>query len=207
LSNQDYEELLDYRRSVSELYAQARDTGTDAPRRCERFREKRDELFKYHPQSALPKEARAGFEGLDYYDYNPALRFALSIDHDVEPETFEVHLQDDGLMRMVRFGKVRFPIGGEKLALSLFWISGYGGGVLLPFRDATSGEETYGGGRYLLDTIKHADLGSEGGKLIIDFNYAYNPSCAYNPSWHCPLAPMENRLPVKIPAGEKAYLG
>lgn len=152
MSNQDYEELLDYRRSVSELYAQARDTGTDAPRRCERFREKRDELFKYHPQSALPKEARAGFEGLDYYDYNPALRFALSIDHDVEPETFEVHLQDDGLMRMVRFGKVRFPIGGEKLALSLFWISGYGGGVLLPFRDATSGEETYGGGRYLLWT-------------------------------------------------------
>jgi uncharacterized protein (DUF1684 family) len=207
LSNQDYEELLDYRRSVSELYAQARDTGTDAPRRCERFREKRDELFKYHPQSALLKEARADFEGLDYYDYNPALRFALSIDHDVEPETFEVHLQDDGLMRMARFGKVRFPIGGEKLALSLFWISGYGGGVLLPFRDATSGEETYGGGRYLLDTIKHADLGSEGDKLIIDFNYAYNPSCAYNPSWHCPLAPMENRLPVKIPAGEKAYLG
>lgn len=207
MSNRDYEELLDYRRRVAALYARARDAGTDAPILCQRFREARDQLFKHHPQSALPEETRAGFEGLRYYDYDPALRFVLPIDHDVEPETFEVHLQDDGLMRMKRFGKVGFTIGGEELALSLFWISGYGGGVLLPFRDATNGEETYGGGRYLLDTIKHADLGAEGDELIIDFNYAYNPSCAYNPSWHCPLAPIENTLPIQIPAGEKAYLG
>jgi uncharacterized protein len=91
--------------------------------------------------------------------------------------------------------------------LTLFWISGYGGGVLLPFKDGTSGQETYGGGRYLLDTIKHADLGSDKGRLIVDFNYAYNPSCAYDPRWHCPLAPPENSLPTRIAAGEKSYGG
>jgi uncharacterized protein len=76
---------------------------------------------------------------------------------------------------------------------------------LLPFKDLTSASETYGGGRYLLDTIKHADLGAENGRLVMDFNYAYNPSCAYDPRWHCPLAPAENSLPVRIAAGEKRY--
>jgi uncharacterized protein (DUF1684 family) len=87
--------------------------------------------------------------------------------------------------------------------LSLFWISGYGGGVFVPFADATSRETTYGGGRYLLDTIKGADLGSTPeGEIILDFNFAYNPSCAYNPRWTCPLAPPENRLPFAVTAGE-----
>ena len=89
----------------------------------------------------------------------------------------------------------------------MFWVLGYGGGVFLPFKDATNGPETYGGGRYLLDTIKHADLGSEDERLVLDFNYAYNPSCAYNPRWHCPLSPPENTLPVEIRAGEKSYPG
>jgi uncharacterized protein (DUF1684 family) len=95
-------------------------------------------------------------------------------------------------------------LGGE---LTLYWLEGYGGGVWLPFQDATSGHETYGGGRYLLDTIKGADLGwDRSGRAVLDFNFAYNPSCAYSPRWVCPLSPPENRLPGRVTAGEKSFL-
>ncbi len=200
-----YTELMDYRRSASEMYARARAPQPGAADRCRRFREERDQLFARHPQSPLPEEDRPAFCGLRYYGYDPALRFTAPVENDVEPGEIEVQLQEDGRLRLQRFGRVRFEVNGGEHALSLFWVSGYGGGVFLPFRDATCGKETYGGGRYLLDTIKHADLGAEGAALILDFNYAYNPSCAYNPRWHCPLSPPENRLPVEIRAGEKAY--
>ncbi len=205
MNRTNYEELLDYRRSISEMYARTRDDTLDPAVRCERFRQQRAELFRKHPRSPLSHEAMAQTGGPRYYDYDPALRYALPVDYDVEPDVTEVHLQEDGLMRLVRFGKVRFSLHGAEHSLSLFWVSGYGGGVLLPFRDATSGRETYGGGRYVLDTIKHADLGSEDGCLIVDFNFSYNPSCAYDPRWHCPLAPAENHLPVQIRGGEKSY--
>ena len=88
--------------------------------------------------------------------------------------------------------------------LTLWWIGGYGGGLFLPFTDGTSGQETYGGGRYLLDAIKGADLGlSHGGRLILDFNFAYTPSCALNPAYVCPLSPPENRVPIELRAGER----
>jgi len=205
MNTTDYEALLDYRRSVSEIYARTREEDVDPAARSERFRRERARLFRRHPQSPLSKEALDRFGVPRYYDYDPALRYALPIDYDVEPEVTEVHLEEDGLMRLQRFGKIRFPVNGAAFELSLFWISGYGGGVLLPFRDATCGAETYGGGRYVLDTIKHADLGSEDGRLVVDFNFAYNPSCAYDPRWSCPLAPIENHLPVEIRAGEKSY--
>jgi uncharacterized protein len=211
ISPTDYQELLDYRRSVSRIYAGARGETAGSPpdqaARSQRFRRERDALLKNHPQSPLSQTDREHFSGLGYFDYDPSLRFSLAVERDVEPGTLEITLQDDGPLRLQRFGKVRFGIGDEELALTLFWISGYGGGVLLPFKDGTSGQETYGGGRYLLDTIKHADLGSDKGRLIVDFNYAYNPSCAYDPRWHCPLAPPENSLPTRIAAGEKSYGG
>ena len=205
----DYQALLEYRRSVSGIYARARGENAGAPPgaadRSERFRTERDDLFRHHPQSPLLDAEKQHFSGLDYFDYDPSLRFVLPVEYDVEPGDLEISLQDDGPLRLRRFGRVRFTVEGVDLALSLFWISSYGGGVLLPFRDLTSATETYGGGRYVLDTIKHADLGSENGRLIIDFNYAYNPSCAYDPRWHCPLASAENNLPVRITAGEKRY--
>jgi uncharacterized protein (DUF1684 family) len=211
LSPTDYQELLDYRRSVSRIYAGARGETAGAPRgqaaRSQRFRLERDALLKNHPQSPLSEQDRELFSGLEYFEYDPSLRFSLVVERDVEPGTLEITLQDDGPLRLQRWGKVRFSVGDDELALTLFWISGYGGGVLLPFKDGTSGQETYGGGRYLLDTIKHADLGAENGRLIVDFNYAYNPSCAYDPRWHCPLAPPENSLPTRIAAGEKSYGG
>ena len=102
-----------------------------------------------------------------------------------------------------RFAHVVFELGGEAQRLALYWLEAYGGGVFLPFGDATSGNETYGAGRYLLDTVKGADLGAEHGRLVLDFNFAYNPSCSYDPRWACPLAPPENRLPLPIRAGER----
>lgn len=200
-----YIDLLNYRRCVSEMYARVRNSNLDRAATCQRFRNERDELFRTHPQSALSDEQKATFTGIDYFAYDPVLRFVLPIDTDVEDEVFDLELQDDGLIRMRRLGKVHFEIASQRVSLSLFWIMGYGGGVFLPFRDATNNRETYGGGRYLLDTIKHADLGQEDSMLVIDFNYAYNPSCAYNVRWVCPLSPAENKLPLAIRAGEKRY--
>ena len=199
-------ELLDYRRQVSNLYNDVRNSSASPSERWQKWRQARDELLLNHSQTALSAVQKTSFAGLDYFDYDPELRFVLPIDSDIDPEVFEVPLQDDGIMKMQRFGKVVFEVAQQNVELSLFWIMGYGGGVFMPFRDETNKTgETYGGGRYLLDTIKHADLGAENGKLVVDFNFAYNPSCAYNPKWHCPLAPKENWLPVSIEAGEKAY--
>ncbi len=206
MKDTDYEALLDYRRTVAGIYARVRSGETGDPAvRCARFRRERDGLFAAHPQSPLPAAEKSGFKGLDYFDYDPALRYVLPVEYDVEPDVLEILLREDGLLRLRRFGRVRLKGRLEGSSLSLFWIEGYGGGVFLPFKDATSGRETYGGGRYLLDTIKHADLGQEDGRLILDFNYAYNPSCAYNPDWVCPLAPPENTLPVEVRSGEKVY--
>ena len=94
---------------------------------------------------------------------------------------------------------------GVELRLPLLWLDAYGGGLFLPFRDATNGGETYGGGRYLLDQVKGADLGaSADGRLILDFNYAYHPSCAHDPQWTCPLAPAGSVLHLPVRAGELA---
>jgi uncharacterized protein (DUF1684 family) len=203
-SNQ-YVELADYRRSVARLYAAVRQGDHDPFTSWRAFRNGRDALFRAHPQSALSTGQKRHFGGLHYYEYNPAFRFLLPIDSAVEPTVFEIALEHDGQTRIQRFGRVHFQVGGQAVALSLFWILGYGGGIFLPFRDQTNSNGTYGGGRYLLDTIKHADLGQIGGRLVIDFNFAYNPSCAYDSRWHCPLAPFENRLPVAIPAGERDF--
>ena len=88
----------------------------------------------------------------------------------------------------------RSTLDGQELSLDLHWLEGYGGGIFVAFADATSGSETYGGGRYVLDSVKGADLGQDGERLVLDFNFAYNPSCAYDPRWICPLAPASNRL-------------
>ena len=98
---------------------------------------------------------------------------------------------------------VRLPGGTRELGV--YWMAGYAGGIFLPFRDVTNGAETYGAGRYLLDTAKSADLGADeaAGSLILDFNFAFHPSCAFDPRWSCPLAPPENHLDLRIEAGER----
>jgi hypothetical protein len=111
----------------------------------------------------------------------------------------------EGAVPLRRIGSLRFRYAGQELCLGAYWVEGYAGGLFVPFRDETSGRDSYGGGRYLLDTIKSADLGSDAdsGEVTLDFNYAYHPSCAYDPRWVCPLAPPENRLPLAIRAGER----
>ncbi len=200
--NADFLDLNDYRRRVREMYTEARRFDLHPQDRWSRYRRARDELFSEHPQSALSDEQRRRFSPLRYFDYDPELAFLLPVDTDVVPEVIQVDLETDGPTRMRAFGRIHFVIGGQPAALTLYWIMGYGGGIFLPFRDATRSEETYGGGRYLLDTIKGADLGRVGDRLVIDFNFAYNPSCAYHPRWHCPLAPPKNWLDIPIRAGE-----
>ena len=199
------EQLLDYRRVVAGMYARVRDHRMAAAARCEQFRRERDELFCTHPQSALSTEQQTGFSGLRYYPYDPAYRFVLPVEPDTAPTNVEIALKHDGVLQMRCFGKIHFALSGQVVSLNLYSILGYGGGIFLPFGDSTNGVETYGGGRYLLDTIKHADLGHEESGLVVDFNFAYNPSCAYNERWFCPLSPPENRLPMPVPVGEKAY--
>lgn len=201
----DYLELADYRRRVAAMYARVRAAQSDPEAAWREFCATRDELFRDHPQSALIAEHRARFKGLTYYPYDPRLRFMASSAPIENGTILDIHLREDGLIRLRRAWKIHFEIEGQAEQLTVFWMLGYGGGIFLPFADVSNKDTTYGGGRYLLDTIKGADLGQERGNLIIDFNYAYNPSCAYNPRWDCPLAPPENRLPMAIRAGEKRF--
>ncbi len=200
-------ELADYRRRVAALYAELRERGSDDAGACDRFRDGRDRLFASHPATPLEPPALRAFGGIPYYPYDPALRFVVPVDPlaaDADTGALRIDLGVDGVLALERIGRVRLAFGGEPVSLTVFWVAGYGGGLFLPFGDATNGGTTYGGGRYLLDTIKGADLGTVNGDLILDFNYAYNPSCAYSPDWVCPLAPPENRLRVPVDAGERA---
>jgi uncharacterized protein len=153
-------------------------------------------------------EARRSFDGLPLFDYDPSWRTMAEV-VPAAPEHYEIATSgtEDGSYGFNRFAVARLESPGGPVELELYWLEGYGGGLFLPFRDATSGKETYGAGRYLLDTVKGADLGMEGDRLVLDFNFAYNPSCAYDPSWVCPLAPPPNRLTVPIPAGERYRSG
>jgi uncharacterized protein len=204
-------DLLDWKRRVFALYAEAR-AAPDPGAAWRRWRAARDELFRTHPQSPLPPELRAAFGGLPYFEYDPGLRVLASVEPAEEARILiagsgEEHTETDEPSARPfpfrRFATAVFELEGEPRRLALYWLEAYGGGVFLPFGDATSGRETYGAGRYLLDTVKGADLGDQNGRLVLDFNFAYNPSCSYDPRWACPLAPPENRLPIEIRAGEQ----
>lgn len=188
--------LLDWKRRVFAVYAEIR-SAARPEEAWEMWRTTRDELFRTHPQSPQP-----GYAGLSYYDYDPAARVLAELE-DVEAPPAAIETSGPEPLLFKPFARAHFELRGEPLALELDWLESYGGGVFLCFRDPTSGKETYGGGRYLLDTVKGADLGEEDGKLVLDFNFSYNPSCSYDPSWVCPLAPPANRLPVAVLAGER----
>jgi uncharacterized protein (DUF1684 family) len=194
-------DLLDWRRRVSALYEEIRDSA-EPEAAWWRWREVRDELYRTHPQSPVPAAGRAGFPGLDYYPYDPEGRVLAELeDLDAPPQPIETSGLQPLLFRP--FARASFELRGEALALEVYWLEGYAGGVFLPFRDTTSGQATYGGGRYVLDTVKGADLGSSDGRLVLDFNFAYHPSCFYDPGWVCPLAPPANRLAVAVAGGER----
>ena len=195
--------LLDWRRRVHGLYAEVRAT-PDPALAHERWRTGRDELFATHPDSPLLPEARAGFRGLPVAAYDPAWRFEVEVAPSREPAHLEVPTGTDGTVVFDRIGRAELPGGG---GLDVWWLGSYGGGVFVPLKDASAGRRTYGGGRYLLDTVKGADLGGDAasGRLVLDLNFAYNPSCAYDPAWACPLAPPGNVLDVEVPVGEQTH--
>jgi hypothetical protein len=229
----EYLELTDWRRQVAEMWSEWRaQSASDAGAATTAFRTAKDRLFRDHPQSPLPEAERPSFGGLAYWPYDPAWRMTVRLEPQAEdsgpqgeaPTGVPGVAEQIGLPAVQsgfapinlpsstaesfsfrRIGSVELKGPLEGLRLSVFWMAGYAGGLFLPFRDATSGQDTYGAGRYLLDTIKSADHGGDWreGTLILDFNMAFHPSCAYDPIWSCPLAPPENRLAVRVEAGER----
>jgi len=196
-------DLLDWKRRIFDLYADVR-RAADHHAAWDMWRRERDELFANHPQSPIPAPGRSSFTRLPYFEYDPASRVLAEV-RSATAESYDIATSGEagGSYRFTRFAVASFLLGGEELELELYWLEGYGGGLFVPFRDGTSGRETYGAGRYLLDTVKGADLGMEDDRLVVDFNFSYNPSCAYDPAWVCPLAPPPNRLEFPIRAGER----
>jgi uncharacterized protein (DUF1684 family) len=194
-------ELLDYKRRVFALYAQVRDD-SDPAHAFEAWVAERDDLFARHPQSALPPERRERFRGLSYFPHDPRGRVLADVVA-AERRRYDVPSSDGVAMSFQRLGVARFVLGDAPCELELYWLVAYGGGLFVPFADPTAGDETYGAGRYLLDTVKGADLGTRDGRLVLDFNLAYNPSCSYDPRWACPLAPPPNQLAIPVRMGER----
>jgi len=177
------------------------------------FRRQRDELFRTHPQSPVPLPERAEFRGLSYFDPDPRYRVRARLEVPDTDDLLEIDTGgEDGVIRYRRAGRLRFRLLDVDCTLTVFSLIAYAGGLFLPFKDATSGTETYGAGRYLFDTVKNTDglcleIQPGAADVVIDFNYAYNPSCVYDYRWACPLAPRKNWLSIPIRAGERNYPG
>jgi hypothetical protein len=200
----DHLDLADWRRRMAAIYESLRSDRRAEPARLLGFRAAKDRLFAEHPSSPIPLGQRRDFRGLAYWRYDPALRFEAALERDAEAPPLELPRSGEGPgMPFARIGWVSFNVAGTPCRLGVHWLNEYAGGIFIAFRDGTNGAESYGGGRYLWDSAKGADLGSDGEAMTIDFNYAYHPSCVYDPIWSCPLAPAENRLTVPIAAGER----
>jgi uncharacterized protein (DUF1684 family) len=184
--------LADYRARVAAMYLSDLDRAA--------FRAARDDLFATHPDSAV---APGTFTGLRYFPADDA--YAATVAMRPAEGVLDIDTGgEDGVLHYERIGILDTPWGD----LTLFWLKAYGGGLFLPFRDGTCGKESFGGGRYLTDTVKGTHgrgVTVDRDEVRLDFNYAYNPSCAYDEGWLCPLAPFENRLTAEIRAGEMVY--
>ncbi len=223
-------QLADWRRQVSDLYAEVRRLAVGDPvAALTIWRSERERLYRDHPMSPVPAAERVNFSS-KHFAYDPTLRFEVAVQVATAASSATGAAQAAGAtppasatppalaaplslpnsgadtLSFQRIGTVQIPFVKQgPRVLSLFWMEGYAGGLFLPFRDGTSGAETYAAGRYLLDTAKSADLGGdpERGTIVLDFNFAYQPSCAFDPRWACPLAPPENQLDFPIRAGER----
>ncbi len=217
--------LADWRRTIAGLYAEVRRVAaTDVPAALAHWRETRERLYREHPQSPVPAAQRAAFRAV-HFDHDPSLRFEVVVEEPEPPPDLptaagggqglgltaflpplvDLPVSAGGAMSFRRFGTVTIPFPNGARRLDAYWMEGYAGGLFLPFRDGTNGHETYGAGRYLLDAAKSADLGAGDApnSLVLDFNFAFQPSCAFDPKWACPLAPPANRLDLEIRAGER----
>ncbi|ALE05852.1 hypothetical protein AL755_10840 [Arthrobacter sp. ERGS1:01] len=195
--------VMDWRLQTFGLYADVRNTAhTEGAAAAHALWVRgRDALFAHHPASALNEAKKTRFTGLSVSPYDPAFRHEATLDGTGAGEEMLVQTGTDGTVPFLRIGS--FDVPGIGL-LAAWKLQSYGGGIFVPFRDAGSGRTggSYGAGRYLLDTIKGAYLGGSGETFILDFNFAYNPSCAYDETWACPLPGPDNRLALEIPVGE-----
>ncbi len=162
----------------------------------EQFRKDKDDFFKNDHQSPLSPDQRRDFHGLNYYPENESLRFELELEKIGTSEAVILQTSTGEAREYLHAGQIHFHVGDQEPVLQVYADDA---GYFLPFVDASAPTETYGAGRYL----EPYELG--GGLLQVDFNLAYNPYCAYNERWSCPLPPRENRLKVRIEAGEKKY--
>jgi uncharacterized protein (DUF1684 family) len=193
-------ELADWRRRVAALYAAVRDEG-DPERGHAHWRAERDRLFQNHPQSPLRRDDPLR-SGLSYWPYDASLRFEIDLQPARAPEQISMPTGPDETTALQLVGSVELPAPLEA-TVAVWRLAQYAGGLFLPLRDGTSGESSYGGGRYALDTAKGADLGGGPRTLVVDLNFLYHPSCRYNDRWQCPLAPPANFIDAPVRAGER----
>lgn len=208
--------VADWRHRVHELYGEVRELAADSGGEAahDHWVRQRNRLFEEHPASP-----RAAGQQLRHAPYDPRYRFEVaisvldneldnvmddSVDGPDRSQRLEVPTGTDGVVPFDRIGHVTLDLPEGPETLAVWWLASYGGGVFIPFRDGTAGRTTYGAGRYLIDTVKGADLGRVGSESIwvLDLNFAYNPSCVYDYRWACPLAPPDNRLTAPVPVGE-----
>lgn len=195
--------LADYRRRVADLHTEVRARGVGRAG-WQHWCEARDTLYRTHAQSPVPPGHRTSFTSIPRWEYDPAFATTGQVRPAADEDAVDrLGHSGQGETSFVRVGTVDFVLAGREHSLALWWLDAYGGGLFLPFRDLTSGQQTYGGGRYLLDGAKSADLGGTEDHLLLDFNFAYHPSCVHDTRWSCPLAPPENHLAVAVTAGER----
>ena len=212
--------LADWRRRTAELYATVRELAALDPRSAwEHWRRVRERMYREHPSSPVPAAERSRFLA-NHFAYDPDLRFEVALvgatasaasggparERTLRPLALgPLPVSTGDPISFERIGWVEVPLPGGARRLAVFWLPEYASGIFLPFRDGTNGAGTYAGGRYLLDAAKGADLGGDPERrtLTLDFNFAYQPSCAFDAAWSCPLSPPENRLDVEIRAGER----
>jgi uncharacterized protein len=194
-------ELTSWRRDVASLYASVR-AEDDAERGHAIWRAGRDRLFRTHPQSPLDADDPRRDAGLPYWPYDADLRFELPLLPPGEDVTVSIPTGGDATTSLRLFGRVQLPspIGAS---VGVWWLDQYAGGLFLPLRDDTAGDTSYGGGRYVLDTAKGADLGGGPATLVVDLNFSYHPSCCYSSQWQCPLAPEANVVEAPVFGGER----
>jgi uncharacterized protein len=168
----------------------------------EREREAKDEYFKSDPDSPIPQKDKSRFQGLAYYPIDPGLKFSVRLMRYQSPEQVRLGTNTGEIRSGLRYGYFEFQVQGKKLRLQVYRLEDVpadGAGLFIPFRDSTTGVETYSAGRYL--DLKE----NTSGIYELDFNRAYNPSCAYDTKYNCPIPPAENTLSIAIRAGEKKY--
>ncbi len=160
------------------------------------YRAEKDEFFRRHPQSPLTPEQRNGFVGLQYFPENEALRLEVQVEPLKDEQPMQMQTSTGGVQTYIRYGRFKFQVDGQDAELTIYQNEH---GYFLPFVDSLAGKETYPAGRYM------EPESLPGNHFFVDFNLAYNPYCAYNEMWSCPITPPENRLKVPIRAGEKLF--